>query len=150
MKSRIIIVGGPKSGKTETSNALSKIIYERTIPGFTIPLRHTDDLIGKGLSWSEESLHVSTWFDDPGPWIIEGIVTVRALKKWLARSPIHEKPADYIFYAEVARVPLNLKQQALMKQCNDVWKEVWLPLLSSGVVVRSISTAIAVARIGIR
>ena len=149
MKSRILIVGGPKSGKTSTANALAQLIYERA-KGVPPPrVRHTDDLIGSGMKWSEESLLVSTWFDDPGPWIIEGIVTVRALKKWLARSPSHEKPADYIFYAEVARLPLEPKQQALMKQCNDVWIEIRPALLDRNVAVRSISTAIAVARIGI-
>ena len=63
-------------------------------------MRHTDDV--KHLEWSAASLEVATWFDAPGPWIVEGAAAVRALRKWLATNPFIT-PADAIYWMPAAR-----------------------------------------------
>ncbi len=70
---RVVICGGPRTGKTTFAAT------------FGLPVRHTDDVMH--LGWSEASEAVSHWFDDPGPWVIEGVAAVRALRKWLERNP---------------------------------------------------------------
>lgn len=72
---RLLILGGPKAGKTTLANAIGR--------ARAIPVRHTDDVIN--LPWSEQSEEVARWIAQPGPWIIEGCSTARAARKALAR-----------------------------------------------------------------
>ena len=46
--------------------------------------------------WSEASEAISFWFDEPGPWIIEGVVIPRALRKWRKRHPGEAPPFDQL------------------------------------------------------
>lgn len=78
MNQRIIICGWPNSGKSAHAEELSAKLG--------IPVKHTDSLI-RTMQWSEVSETVSRWFDEPGPWIIEGVAVPRALRKWRARNP---------------------------------------------------------------
>ena len=75
---RVVIAGGPRTGKTTHANKLGAESGAR--------VRHTDDLIGR-LEWSAASQEVSQWFDEPGPWIVEGVAVPRAVRKWLAAHP---------------------------------------------------------------
>jgi hypothetical protein len=86
MNDRIIICGWPNSGKSHHAEELSAKLG--------IPVRHTDSLI-RTMQWSDVSETVSHWFDEPGPWIIEGVAIPRALRKWKARNPdTNEVPFD--------------------------------------------------------
>jgi dephospho-CoA kinase len=78
---RIAIIGWPGTGKTTLANEMGGG-------------RSTDDLIH--LGWSEASEAASYWFDEPGPWIIEGVAVPRALRKWRQRNPGHLPPVDKI------------------------------------------------------
>lgn len=78
---RVVVCGGPRCGKTAVSVRASER-YGR-------PVLFGDSLIGR-LPWSEASLEVSEWFDREGEWIVEGVVCVRALRKWLHRWTAHE------------------------------------------------------------
>ncbi len=118
---RILIAGGPRSGKTTLADSLGK--------NLNIPVCHTDDLIGQ-LEWSEASLAVSRWFGEPGPWIIEGVSVPRALRKWFAAQP--ETPAELIFWLGAPAVPLTNRQRGMAKACETVWREVAPAVTRSG------------------
>lgn len=123
MPLRTIIAGGPKTGKT-------------THAGFTpsIPTYHTDDLIGK-LGWSEASEEIATWFDRDGPWVIEGVDTVRALRKWLARGTGAGTPADVVIFFTLPRILLTPKQEGMTKGIETIWKAIKPRLLNLDVEV---------------
>jgi broad-specificity NMP kinase len=85
---RVCIVGGPRTGKTTLASTMLD------------PL-HTDDLIG-ALDWSAVSEIIATqWMSKSGPWVIEGVALVRALRKWLERNAAG-KPCDRVI---VLRTP---------------------------------------------
>jgi hypothetical protein len=104
---KVLITGGPKAGKTTFAGPDAK---------------HTDDLI-ETLKWSEQSEAVSHWFDEEGPWIIEGVSIPRALRKWLERNP-EGKPADVLLYLNGSKIPLNEGQQKMYLSVRTVFNEV--------------------------
>lgn len=131
---RIVITGGPKTGKTTLANHLAlggTFTDGRTGPGRTRgpgmkAVRHTDDLIH--LGWSEASQAASLWFNEPGPWIIEGVAAVRALRKWHAQHAFQPPPADrVIFLTETFEEPTP-GQRAMAKSCETMLRDIepWL------------------------
>ncbi len=122
---RILIVGGPRTGKTTLAESMA--LDSRA------NLRHTDDLIGV-LDWSAASAEVATWMDSPTPWIIEGVAVTRALRKWLAAYP-DGKPADKIIYMSKAFVETTTGQGTMAKGVATVWSEILPQLVSRGVEI---------------
>lgn len=104
---RLAICGGPRSGKTTLSERITGHV-----------VRHTDDLMG--LGWSEASDAAAPWFDEPGEWVIEGVATVRALRKWLEAHP-EGKPCDRVVYLTKAHTKLSKGQASMAKGCKTVW-----------------------------
>lgn len=112
----IIITGVPRSGKTTLSNSFlfrgQKIF-------------HTDDLIG--MDWSKQSDIVSQMLIDKTYDVIEGIVMVRTLRKWLVPAQAGNQiasPADLIIWMPNAKLVLNTGQAAMAKGCIRVWNEI--------------------------
>lgn len=133
---RIVILGGPKTGKT----TLAEASFEAHDWPHDVPdcdgcgtLRHTDDLIeqckhlGKD-AWSEASRIASTWLDEPGPWIIEGVAMARALRKWREAHPGEPPPVDRVIRLTTPHVELSKGQAAMAKGEETVWREIepWL------------------------
>lgn len=112
---RLVIVGGPKTGKTTLAESLP------------LPALHTDDLIGQ-RDWSSASAEVATWFDRPGPWVVEGVAAVRALRKWLALHP-DGVPCDEVRVLDAPKAERTAEQDAMATACATVWAEVE-PLLA--------------------
>ena len=81
-RDRVVLVGGPLTGKSTLARALAP----RYLPEPEHQTRCTDELMGV-LEWSEASAEVARWLNEPGPWIIEGVATARALRKWLTQHP---------------------------------------------------------------
>lgn len=123
---RIVILGGPRTGKTTLANSWSEC------PVGT-PVRHTDDLIP--LGWSEASQAASLWFDEPGPWIIEGVAAVRALRKWRDQHPGERPPVDRVIALWEPHVTLSKGQATMAKGVESVWREIVMWLIDSGVLV---------------
>lgn len=149
---RICITGGPNTGKTTLAEHLAlggTYADGRTGPGRTLgqgkPPRHTDDLIeqckhlGKD-AWSEASRIVSTWFDEPGPWIIEGVAIPRALRKWKEAHPGEPPPVDRVIRLTTPHVPLSPGQRTMAKGEETVWQEIAGWLLGEGVTVDPLSS----------
>jgi adenylate kinase family enzyme len=113
--SRVVIIGSPRSGKTTLGHEMADASGAR--------LRHTDDLIGE-LDWSACSERIaSDWFEQPGPWIIEGVAAVRALRKWLAARQAG-KPCDTIICLSQPRVALTPGQATMAAGCSKIWGEI--------------------------
>ncbi len=112
--SRILILGPPRVGKTTLAG---KLAVEHGI----VPL-HTDDLIGK-RSWSEASDEVRLWLEQRGPFIVEGVAVVRALRKWLS---VHTKglPADLLYLGTTPREALTDGQASMTKGHERIWLTV--------------------------
>jgi hypothetical protein len=110
---RIAITGAPKTGKTTLT---------RDMGGG----RSTDEVMGKG--WSEASEEVSTWFDEPGSWIIEGVAVPRALRKWHKRNPGKPPPIDKLIILSKPHEELSTGQKIMGKGIDTVLGELadWL------------------------
>lgn len=121
---RIVIVGGPQTGKTTLAGVL----------GFPLEqVRHTDDLI-ETHGWSEASQEASTWFNEAGPWVVEGVATVRALRKWLA-AHAEGLPCDVIAYLTKEHAELGGGQVGMAKGVLTVWRGIRNELVARGVQI---------------
>ncbi len=120
---RVVIAGVPRSGKTTLAKTMAS--------ARGVSLRHTDDLIGTH-DWSAASQEVSGWFDSHEPWVIEGVATGRALRKWLAANP-EGKPCEQVIYHRNPVMALSQGQSTMAKGCDSVWSEIEPELRSRGV-----------------
>lgn len=112
----IAITGGPGTGKTTVAREAAER-YGR-------PVRHTDDLI-VDFDWSQASDHASRWFDEPGPWIIEGVAVPRALRKWLAAHPGKPLNIMVIYLQQVLQPQTITKGREIMARgVATVWQEI--------------------------
>ncbi len=123
---RIVIAGVPKAGKTTLSEGYKNV-------------HHTDDLI-RVLGWSELSQEVAEWFYDPGPWVIEGVATVRALRKWLRDNP-EGTPCDEVIFLGEPHIELTPRQQGMAKGICTIWEGVQTELKQRGVTINDRSGA---------
>lgn len=113
---RIIITGGPLTGKTTEAQRLSA---EHGITN----VRSTDEV--KDLGWSEASAAASLWFDAPGDWIIEGVAVPRALRKWLAANPQKQfETGTEILVLNKPHKPLSKGQQTMTTGLHTVLSEI--------------------------
>lgn len=131
---RICITGGPKTGKTTLAKKLQCNGLVAGAPGAL--LRHTDDLIATH-EWSAASQEASTWLDDPGPWIIEGVAVSRALRKWRDQHPGEAPPVDRMIRLIVPHVALSKGQATMAKGEERVFQEISGWLLGGGVSMDS-------------
>lgn len=146
MTFRLVIAGGPRTGKTSLAQALLD-------DGAEGPVLHTDDLID--LGWSEASEAASRWLDEPGPWIVEGVAAGRALRKWLTRTPPGITPCDAVLYLDQPQVEISEAQERMRKGCRTVWEEIHIALHSRGVAflrvgpegIRAVSPARSMVRL---
>lgn len=123
MSERIVIAGGPRTGKTTRSTELAAQL------GCTA--HHTDDTIGAG--WSDASAAAADWFDRAAPWIVEGVTAVRALRKWMAAN--EGRPCDRVIWLVEPFVELSRHQAAMAKGCSTIWDDVEAELVGRGVVI---------------
>lgn len=124
---RLLITGGPKTGKTTLAKQLGA--------QHNIPVRHTDELV-RTHGWSEASDAVRGWLEEPGPWIIEGVAVPRALRKWYAAHGEEGMPADHVVLLDQPKVKRTAAQDSMAKGINTVWEEVAPLLDGSGVPVQ--------------
>lgn len=131
---KILIAGGPRTGKSTLAKRLSE-------ENGNIPVRCTDDVIHT-LPWATASLEVATWFDAPGPWIIEGTIVVRAMRKWFFQSPTQTQCAKYVYFGSMAFIPTTSDQNRMIIGCNTIWNYVGAEAVRRGMVVRHINRVI--------
>ena len=127
MSRRIVIVGGPRTGKSTFA--------ERVAAGAVV--RHTDDLIADH-DWSGASEAASKWLGGTEPVVVEGVRTVHALRKWLARNPGSELPCDEVVVLETPKVATTSGQNAMGKAVKTVLREIEPELLRRGVRIERV------------
>lgn len=124
MKQKLIIIGGPSTGKTTMANALAEA---KGIACF-----HSDDLIGR-YDWSEASQFIcDQWLTLPGPWVMEGVAVVRGLRKWLRANPTGV-PCTGIIWLDQPHEELNNRQKGMAKGCLSIWNEIKDEVIRRGV-----------------
>jgi hypothetical protein len=140
---RLVIAGGPRTGKSTLARKLaadmglqpnSETNDAHGVYGYGLAVRSTDELIGQ-KDWSGASAEVARWMDAPGPWILEGVVMCRALRKWLAAHPTGS-PCDEVLYVCEAKVPQTPGQQSMTKGCLTVFGDIESALERRGVVIQ--------------
>lgn len=106
---RIIILGGPRTGKTTLASRVAldcgiKVVY------------HTDALI-PGRNWADQGEAALNLLcrahTDHEQFVYEGVLAVRALSRWLKTQP--GKPCDRVIVLTVPKVPQSPEQQRFMK-----------------------------------
>jgi dephospho-CoA kinase len=124
MPKRIVIAGGPNTGKTTLALELARQHGINSV-------RNTDQLIG--LGWSEASAKAAEWMDDPGDWIIEGVVTPRALRKWMDRHAGEQLPDGIrIHVLTQPHTPQSKNQQTMTKGMFTVLQGIYGELVRRG------------------
>lgn len=129
---QIVIVGGPHTGKTTLAGRLKDELKIANV------MHSTDDLMG--LGWSESSAVASQWFNDPGEWIIEGVSTARALRKWLQANPERSLDADILVLHE-AFTPLLTGQRAMTTGVHSVFRQIEPELERRGARIQKLRSA---------
>lgn len=114
----LAIIGGPKSGKTTFSEGMQNVI-------------HTDDYMEMGWSHASESLSYKLGGSN---FVMEGVATVRALRKWLARNP-SGKPVDKVLFLSGSHWPLTRGQSSMAAGVATVFQEIEADLLARGVEI---------------
>ena len=128
MGERVLIAGGPRTGKSTLAGTLG------------LPVRSTDSVIE--LGWSQASAEVAVWLDSAGPWCIEGVAVVRALRKWL-RAHATGKPCDRVVMLTAPRVEWTRGQHVMAVGVATVWDNLKPELQARGVVIEEPSTVAA-------
>lgn len=115
MNDRTLIIGGPGTGKTTLAASMGEY-------------RSSDEVMH--LGWSESSAEVANWFNEPGPWVIEGVAVPRALRKWMQANPGMPPPVDRVIYLQTVHRRLSPQAKAMGKGVNTVLNQImpWLSL----------------------
>jgi hypothetical protein len=107
---RIAVAGHPLCGKSTYAATLG------------LPHHNTDSLLESDLNWGQISEAVSHWFDNPGPWVISGVVVPRALRKWRhlkGRNSV--PPLDYfVFITRPSLDDLSSAQRSMARGIDAV------------------------------
>jgi hypothetical protein len=147
--SRVVIVGGPRTGKSwlacklggDENGAPTRVYCGTTPLRCGDPFSVVKEPIG-GVEYLPEGLPfsgdtgaaqwiVDNWFQTQGPWICEGHVMARALRRWLNApeqygSADDHYPCDKIIVFENQRHDCDLKrgQVAMHTGVLRVWGEI--------------------------
>jgi energy-coupling factor transporter ATP-binding protein EcfA2 len=127
---RVLVCGPSGCGKTTFSLRLAAAmgLDESAV-------RHGDDLI-TSHSWSGASAAMVSWIESPGPWCIESVSVVRALRKWLAVHPGDEKPCEVLYMLTRPYAVWEPGHRAMAKGHATIWSGIEAEVRRRGVNVR--------------
>lgn len=112
---KILIIGGPRTGKTTRALEQAKTLETLGTPHTLV---HTDDIAAR-LPWSMVSDEVFELLQRPGDWIIEGVAGVRGLRKYLKAGLVPDFEVIWMGtpYAQ------EKKHHAMHAQALSIWRE---------------------------
>jgi hypothetical protein len=124
MKRRVIISGGPGHGKTTLAEEMRKAMglghflctdtmaqAEKTGRSHPRALYAPPSLDG---DWSGLSQWVAdTWLGNRGPWVLEGVAAVRALRKWHHDNWADAPPCELLIRLTQPAMPLTARQTGM-------------------------------------
>jgi hypothetical protein len=128
-----VIVGGPRCGKSWLAREMAtasgcarfcgdpRSLVKEPFGGVTY--------LPEGLAMEDESTRwiVENWFTQPGPWVCEGWIMARALRKWLQLcSGSDSFPCDRVVVLAEQRPELELLpgQVRMHKAVMTVWDQI--------------------------
>jgi hypothetical protein len=119
---RVVIIGGPRSGKSTMASKYSN--HYCTDPKSLVKdILPSAQYLPEGLKWGDDSQFIcDNWFTMRGSWIIEGVGAVRALRKW--DKQYH--PCDVIVVLK-DKHPLATRsdgQEAMSKAVMNIWYSI--------------------------
>lgn len=123
---RIIIIGGPLRGKSTLARELNAGPiycgdYRNAVRDPQEGVAYLPDEIPMfGDSGAAPEWIVANWFSLPGPWVCEGWIMARALRRWNSA----EAPADRIIVLDRPFGEPTKKQDAMHKGVMTVWREI--------------------------
>jgi hypothetical protein len=125
---RIVIVGGPRCGKS----TMARRLREEGVPTYcgdpkSLVKQPEEDVIymPEYKSWSDAPNYVvMEWFSQPGPWCCEGVVMARALRKLKQRGWGDVLKGVEVIYLDFPFTPLTPGQANMSKGIVTVWFEV--------------------------
>lgn len=85
---RIVIVGGPRCGKSQLARALRAKGYPTFCGDPIDKVKEPEAGVtylasGMGMDSASSRYIVDRWLPMPGPWVLEGHIMARVLRKWL-------------------------------------------------------------------
>ncbi|HEX5768040.1 MAG TPA: hypothetical protein VFX94_07385 [Burkholderiales bacterium] len=85
---RIVIVGGPRCGKSQLSKALRAHGFPTFCGDPIDKVKEPEPRVtylaeGMGMDSASSRYIVDRWLPMPGPWVLEGHIMARVLRKWL-------------------------------------------------------------------
>lgn len=123
MKKRVIVIGGPMAGKSTFAQKSGLPHYCTDKASQSRDRYQATTYMPEQLDWSDQSdFIVSQWFSKPGPWVIEGVAAVRALRKWAAKYP-NVLPCDEIIVLN-SKQSLTEGQLSMAKGVISIWSEI--------------------------
>lgn len=127
---KYFVIGPPRSGKSTYARRLR----EEGIPTLcTDPRGHVKEpepfvTYAPNLDWSDCSQYVAdNWITKSGPWCIEGVGSVRALRKFLVRPKAHEALKDVVIVVFDQQLPEHVTksgQSVMAKSVATVWSQI--------------------------
>jgi hypothetical protein len=139
MTDRIIIIGGPRTGKSTLARELAGRrgwVFcgdpESKVKDLDPVSRYLPERLPFSGDDGAAAWVAKNWFTMPGLWICEGHVMARALRRWLKETKpfrdegLEMKPCDLIIVLRHQRTDLALLpgQLAMHKGVMKVWDEI--------------------------
>ena len=129
---RVVLAGGPRTGKSTLAETIGALF------GGTV---YATDALIESHDWSAASAECARWMSaTPGPWIVEGVAAVRALRKWLDANRTG-MPCELVIWMSTSVVTRTPGQESMAKGCATIWNGkagepgVCARLLDRGVMV---------------
>lgn len=135
---RIIVIGKPRRGKSTFCRKLSENIGFRIYCADPVTLvkdpedgvTYLDETYADPKMWSAASEFIrDSWFPMTGPWIMESVSLVRALRKFHDMYPKEPPPCDrLVAFMGKPLVKLNKGQETMSKGIDTIYADIaeWL------------------------
>jgi hypothetical protein len=133
---RVVIVGGPRCGKSWLADELADHIIGCRVFCGDPKSKVKEPLAGinylpEGLDFGSESSQwiVDNWLTLPGPWVMEGHIMARVLRKWMRQFAGVEFEAEfpcdeiYVFTEQRPELDLLPGQVSLHRGVMTEWED---------------------------